>query len=158
MPHCFRVFAWFSLLLILTSNVFAAEPLAKRYAAADTDGDKKLSLEEFLKLPGEKPAMKRDFRLFDFDENGTLSPEEFDAVPLGRPAAERGALPDPFQEILNRAVMQLDETYDHWDRNPKMQINVADFVQSFLLSFPIPNRVVSFPEELQKDADENQNN
>lgn len=147
-----------SLLLILASNAFAAEPLAKRFAAADANGDKKVSLEELLKLPGEKPVLTRDFRLFDLDENGTLSPEEFDAIPLGRPAAERGAIPDPFLEILNRAVAQLDEAYGQWDRNPKMNVNVADFVQSFLMSFPIPNRVVSFPEELQKDADENSNN
>ena len=55
--------------------------LAQRYAAADANGDKKLTLDEFLKLPGEQPVLQRDFRLFDFDGNQTLSPDSLHLSP-----------------------------------------------------------------------------
>ncbi len=151
------LFVFFVAGLLLFDSASAAEPLSKRFAAADADGDKRISLDELLKLSGEKDVLKRDFQLFDQDANKFLSATEFDAVPLGRPAAERGALPDPFAEIVDRAMEQLDETYNNWDQNPRRQINVQDFIQSFLLSFPNPDRLVSFPEELRKDADADQN-
>lgn len=136
----------------------AEDTLAKRYAAADANGDKKLSLDEFLKLPGEQPVLLRDFKLFDMDGNQSLSPEEFDSVPMGRPPSQRGALPDPIVQLAERAIAQMDETFGNWDQHPEKQIAVQQFVQSFQLSFPDPNSVAALRGQLQLAADENRNN
>lgn len=135
---------------------FSAEPLSQRFGALDVNGDKKLTLEEFLKSPGVADVLKRDFRLFDWDDDKRLSAEEFDAILFDRKPDQRGRVPDPFDEMLNRALAQLDESYDHWDQNPAKKVAVNGFVQSFVLSFPDPNQVTKLFPQLMQDADENQ--
>lgn len=142
-------------------SLFIAMPLRgqdvtnKQFAAADSDSDKKLTLEEFLKLPGEKAVLKRDFLIFDFDRNQSLSREEFDAVPLGRLAADRGPLPDPIQELVERAMAQIDEAYDNWDQSPQKRITLQDFIQNYLLSFPDASGMTDRTPQLSAEADEN---
>lgn len=142
--------------LLIASGLMAKEPNEDRFAVIDIDDDQTLTLEEFLKFPGEAAVLTRDFRLFDGNGDKVLSFEEFDAIPLGRPANQRGNIPDPFAELLDRSLAQLDERFDQWDENPERQISINEFLQSYMQSFPDPNSVGKQVARLMQDADENQ--
>lgn len=119
---------------------FAEGPSTAPFLALDADGDKKLSLDEFLKAPGEPDVLKRDYRLFDSNNDKRLTVEEFDAILFDQTSDQRGPVPDPFEEMLQRALEQLDENFDEWDQNPEKTVEVRGFVQSFVLSFPDPTQ------------------
>ena len=130
--------------------------IQKQFAKLDAGGDKRLSLEEFVKLPGDQAVLKRDFRLFDSDGDRSLSLEEFNSVPLGRPAGDRGPLPDPLMGIVEQAAEQMDAAFGDWDENPDKKVTLQDFIRSFLLSFPDQTGVNNLVAALQREADENQ--
>src|SRR5262249_2885326 len=129
--------------LLAVGSATGDESSAQRFSAVDADGDRRVSREEFLKLPGGQQVLARDCTLFALAAKSSLSPDEFAAVPLGRPPRDRGPLPDPFAEIARQAMADIDKTCGQWDEHPTQQFGVLDFVQRFLSTFPDPDRVVS---------------
>jgi Ca2+-binding EF-hand superfamily protein len=107
---------------------------ANTFAGRDRDGDRQLSVEEHFEQPGNQEMHRRDFDLFDFDGSGTLSRSEFDAIPGLAPPHQRGAVPDPFDHLLEQAAAAMDEAYGGWDQRPNVQIPSNQFVSSFASS------------------------
>lgn len=136
-----------------TSN---AQILREAFTRLDRNKDDSLSEDEYLAASGRKPVLARDFKLFDFDRNRTLSLQEFSAIPGLVPAEFRGPVPDPFQDLLDVAVAALDEAYGQWDQNPNIQIDTQSFVQNFCTSLS-SNGTFALTSEMLRDTDPDHN-
>ena len=135
----------------------ASQPATKHFDEVDKNADQQLSLAEFLEIGGNPAVLKRDFQLFDLDGDRALSANEFTAVPRGQPAKQRGSLPDPLLELVDRVVSQLDESLDDWNRDLNREVPVQSFVESFLLLFPEPNFLPLRTADYVHEADPDQN-
>lgn len=132
----------------MTTVCFAAEDEAvdlrerrdQAFARLDVDHNKRLTREEYVQRSGDKPVLERDFKLFDFSGDGSLSRSEFAATPGIGPASSRGGIPDPFAGLLHQAVDAMDEAYDGWDQNPTEQMNSTFFAINFSASLATDNR------------------
>jgi len=128
--------------------------LKEAFAKADANNDQVVSEEEFLKRPGDAKMLRRDFRLFDFDESGDLTSDEFSCVPgLVHPAV-RGPIPDPFDDMLDVALDTLDEIFDNWSDEPEREIYNNGFVFGFLRSIS-PEMQTSYTASQMRIADVN---
>jgi len=116
------------------TDTLNADAIKKKFQAADTNRDQKISLEEYQALPGDPRALARDFKLFDFNSNRSLDREEFAAIPGWVPAEKRGPLPDPLDDLLQQAITAMDAAYGDWDKAPARQFNSQIFAQSFVIS------------------------
>jgi Ca2+-binding EF-hand superfamily protein len=74
------------------------------FANSDVDRDGQLTLQEFLKSAPETEHADRTgrFLVLDFDGNGKLDGDEYDAFSL--PIDERGKVPDPMAEFADAAL------------------------------------------------------
>lgn len=136
-----------STVLTAQAPITAKDDLAavrvKRDAAfrrLDTDGNKRLSSPEYLKRNGEPAVLGRDFKLFDTSEDGSLSRAEFASIPGFGTPSQRGSMPDPFEGLLEQAVIAMDEAYDGWDSNPDQTMNSTFFAINFAASLATDNR------------------
>ncbi len=108
------------------------EKIHQSFADADRDKDQRLSLDEFVGKRGGVDVLQRDFRLFDFNENGFLSRDEYAAVPgIGHPQY-RGAMPDPMTEVFEKVAAKLDASLDQWDEHPDVAVETAKFLGIFV--------------------------
>lgn len=98
----------------------------------DQDQNERLTLDEFLQLHDNTAELKRDFALYDFDGSGALTQAEFSSVSGLCPAWIRGKIPDPFDQLLMKAVSALDESYEQWNRRPNEYVNSHSFVANFI--------------------------
>lgn len=130
------------------------DPVAKRFRELDLDGDRLLSREEYLLRPGNQRVHRRDFQMFDFDQDGFLLPTEFAAIPGLIPPYRRGPLPDPFDGLLEEAVAALDESYNGWERRPTGKIPTQTFLANFLTSLA-PDGHIGVSSSLRAQADPN---
>ena len=137
----------------------AALVVRQRFELLDRDQDSSIDLSEFLSVDAQvvtsdgveleasgktSGELKRDFLVFDFDHNAKLSFREFAAIPGWVDPPFRGAIPDPFSQLVADAVAALDESYDRWDQRPEELINAHTFVGNFLGSIiPEGNRFVT---------------
>jgi len=129
---------WAALALLLAAGgqpAAAAEAaVAEQFARLDSDGDGRLSADEYARRPGQRDLHTRDFRLFDLDADRSLTRAEFAAIPGLVPADRRGPLPDPFEVWLEHAVASLDESHNRWDERPDARVPTSVFVQNFAFS------------------------
>jgi TolB protein len=125
-------------------------PFAAAFAAADKNNDQQLTLEEFSENRSPKDVAKRDFQLFDFNEDGTLGLSEFAAVPDVVPGLERGPLPDPLLGLVDQFVAGLDKSFGNWNERPNVEIKADLFLQTLTASFE--NQQVQFDKD-SADAD-----
>ncbi len=81
-------------------------PARRLFRGYDADGDERLSENEWLApQPTESRAeFVRTLKVFDFDADGSLSYEEFAAVPGVAGEHERGAVPDPIEALAQRVA------------------------------------------------------
>ncbi|MCG6156400.1 hypothetical protein [Rubinisphaera margarita] len=100
---------------------------------------------------------RRDFRLFDFDESGDLTPDEFSCLPGLVHPSERGPVPDPFDDMLDVALETLDELLEGWADEPEREIFNNGFVFGFLKSFS-PEMSSSDTASQMRIADANRDN
>ena len=106
------------------------------FKSLDQDGDLTLDEEEYVDVEQARDAplavRRRDFQVFDFDQNQLLSFREFSSIPGLVEAPFRGSIPDPFAELVAHAVAAMDESYDRWDQRPHELISAHSFVGKFL--------------------------
>lgn len=108
---------------------------ATDFASLDLNRDGRLSLAEFVTADSaSEEVLTRDFRLFDHDGNGYLSPEEFVATQPGQAGARRGPLNDPWEGILDRAIQAMDESYDGWNHRKDETVDSTTFVINYIAS------------------------
>ena len=126
----------------------ASRLIRQVFERVDQNGDLILSLEEYVKAEhgneSDHARRRRDFLVFDFDQNQRLSFREFSAIPGLVEAPFRGSIPNPFKELVDHAVAALDESYDRWDQRPHELISAHSFVGKFLGSIaPMGNQFVT---------------
>lgn len=112
----------------------AAGEIRAAFARLDTDRDLHLSAEEYRLMVGDPQQRRRDFVLYDFDNNGQLSRDEFACVAGLVEPRLRGTMPDPLNDLVEDAVIALDESYDHWELRPNELVSAHTFVSNFLES------------------------
>ncbi len=110
------------------------------FGQLDTDNNKQLSLQEYLKRQGGKKVLQRDFQLFDLNGNRLISRSEFATMPGIGTAAQRGPMPDPFDGLLEQAIEAMDQAYDGWNHRPQEQMNSTFFAINFAASLATDNR------------------
>jgi Ca2+-binding EF-hand superfamily protein len=122
------------------SGETVGRPVSEVFAELDTDGDKRLSPEEYAAgQPSEKVRL-RDFQLFDWNHDGQLSRREFGSAPQPGTGKRRIEMPDPFDEVLERAVNALDESYEGWQRRPDETVDSTTFTINYSASISIDGR------------------
>jgi len=131
--------------------------LTSEFRAADTDGNGFLSEEEYLKRKGAKNVLQRDFKLFDFNDDGKLSKSEFSVTPGIVHPSLRGPIPDPVEGLRMAAIEALDESFGGWSKTPEMGVHPQNFVIQYIRSISTDNRV-RYDSSLIPLADENRNN
>lgn len=115
-------------------------PVSEVFAELDTDGDKRLSQLEYVGGQSPNRVQVRDFRLFDWNQDGVLSRREFGSTPRRGVGKRRIEMPDPFDEVLERAVSALDESYEGWQRRPDETVDSTTFTINYAASISIDGR------------------
>jgi Tol biopolymer transport system component/Ca2+-binding EF-hand superfamily protein len=123
-----------------------------KFARADKNGDKKLSLDEFLATVTKEqaPIAKRDFGLFDQDADGQLTLEEFWSIPTVAPADQRGPLPDPMDGLVRQFIGVMDKFFKDWDQDLDRKIGRDQFLAEFTTTVSEP-----LTANMQREADPN---
>ena len=112
----------------------------RAFEQLDTNHDRRLSVEEYVADRQQPEVRRRDFKLFDFSGDSSLTRVEFAAIPGIGPASQRGPIPDPYEGLLDRAVEAMDQSYDGWDERPTEQMNSTFFAINFAASLATDNR------------------
>jgi TolB protein len=133
-----------ALIFLLTPSFSLAETTIQTdgstFAELDHNGDKRLSQAEYVHGHQESNVLIRDFRLFDADGNGFLSPREFAAMSPAENGSPRGAVSDPFASILDRAIEAMDDSYDGWQRRKDETVDSTTFTINFAASISTDGR------------------
>jgi TolB protein len=99
---------------------------------ADRNDDAMLSVEEFIVGRGAADVAKRDFKLYDFNEDDVLDRDEFACVRTESKFDQPGVMPDYLTTVTTEAVAALDKAFGNWDQNPDQEINVGQFIATFV--------------------------
>ncbi len=105
------------------------------FSRADTNRDKRLSLDEFLVGRDNAPLAKRDFHLCDFNDDQHLSRDEFLTVLSVVEPKFRGPLPDIIFGLVEQIVTALDAACDDWDKDPQREMNARQFLLAIAAQF-----------------------
>jgi len=102
-------------------------PLA--FAREDLDGDGRLTLDEhlFAVEMHERTIGKRDFRLFDFDQDQFWSIDEYRANPRHAVLSERGPVPDPLVRQVDGLLEKLKTKLTAADADQNGSLNATEF-------------------------------
>ena len=103
-----------------------------RFDNLDSDRDGQLSETEFLWGAADARTAKRDFKLFDLNEDGQLSYEELLLSPDLTPFDQRGRLPDPVVARVEQRLAEIEAHWKDWDRNGDGQLGKDEFTASML--------------------------
>lgn len=109
----------------------AAAQINEVFAALDADESQSIELEEFIQRELDADVLRRDFKLYDFNFDGVLSKAEFGSADGITPPAYRSEIPDPWNDVLENAVMALDEAYGGWNQRGNESVNIRLFISDF---------------------------
>lgn len=118
----------------------SGRPVSEVFADLDKNEDKRISIAEYVAGQSNTRLMRRDFQLFDWNQDGQLSRREFSSAPHPENGGRRFEMPDPFDVILERAVSALDESYDGWQRRPDETVDSTTFTINYSASIAIDGR------------------
>ncbi len=110
------------------------------FADLDRNDDKRLTQEEFAGGQSSEKILLRDFQLFDWDHDGQLSRREFGSTPHPSSGTRRIEMPDPFDEVLERAVNAMDESYEGWQLRPDETVDSTTFTINYSASIATDGR------------------
>ncbi|OYW21504.1 MAG: hypothetical protein B7Z55_05735, partial [Planctomycetales bacterium 12-60-4] len=111
------------------AEVAARKTATDRFLKADSDGDRYLTQDEFVASQPQAEVARRDFRLFDDNEDGKMSREEFLCCPTVLSAHLRGEIFDPMSRLVDEAVAALDESLGGWDKRPNETVPLVTVIQ-----------------------------
>lgn len=117
---------------------------AGRFSQIDRDADGQIRLDEFLAggAEAQKQARTHHFRVFDENGDGSLSAGEFASVVEPFPLEDRGALPDPFTDLVERHLAVMLENWGHWNTDGQDGLTLTEFVRGFIETERIPASAV----------------
>ncbi len=129
------------------------ETAAAKFEKLDTDSDKRLSEAEFLAPVSEtnQTRMKRDFHLFDLDHDGFVTYEEFLNIPSLVRKDERGRLPDPIVQLMEKRLAELETKWKDWDQNNDGKLDRGEF-ESAKLTAAVPGLSVTTWDDWQREG------
>jgi hypothetical protein len=104
------------------------EAVVEAFKVANRNGDQALSVAEFIAGRDAADVAKRDFKLYDFNEDGGLNLEEFACVRGAMAFDQPGVLPDYLTSCVDQAVAALDQSFGNWDQNPQRDVNANQFI------------------------------
>ena len=104
------------------------EAVVAAFKAANRNGDQALSVDEFIAGRSAADVAKRDFKLYDFNEDGELNVEEFACVREAMSFDQPGVLPDYLTRCVELAVAGLDQSFGKWDQIPLRNVDADQFV------------------------------
>jgi TolB protein len=111
------------------------------FAALDHNNDKRLSQSEYVELDSANSKLLiRDFRLFDGNGDGYLSPSDFASMLPGDKGTRRGPMEDPWERILDRAIEAMDESYDGWHHRKDETVDSTTFSINYIASISTDGR------------------
>lgn len=113
------------------------EAVVQAFAKSDRNGDRQLSLDEFLVDRGPAEPARRDFLIFDQDGDSHLSLDEFWSVPPTVHPEVRGPLPDPMQFLVEHVLVSIDKHID-WTDPPAAKAFTTVFWKRFEKFFKRP--------------------
>ncbi len=117
----------FSLLIILLCPIVChsqTTELQAIFSKLDKNSDGKLSLVEAIGLKAEG-RQRGDYFASDLDENGTLSPDEYELFHNIGNLKKRSSIPDPIQEHFEKTVQHaLKLTQKNLDQNSGVQLDL----------------------------------
>ena len=123
-----------------------------KFKQLDHDGNGRLSVDEYVARREPADLYRRDFLMFDFDQDNFLSLGEFAPIANGVHGKVRGRLPDPFVKMVDQMAADLDRNLKNWDERPNEEIPIADLSASL----PAEYATVLTPNLLeQADSDHN---
>lgn len=83
--------------------------------------------EYLLRAGREMPVLLRDFKMFDMDGDRRMSLAEFVTVPVGQPEELRGELADPVVVLSQTKLARLAKHWKGWDQNGDDALNPDEF-------------------------------
>jgi TolB protein len=75
----------------------------------------------------ERPVLLREFKMFDLDGDRRISLPEFVTVPVGQSVELRGTLADSVVALKQTKLMELDHRWKEWDQNGDHQLDQPEF-------------------------------
>ena len=106
------------------------EKTVRKFQEFDRDGNGKLTTDEYVGRREPNDLLRRDFLIFDFDRDGSLSLVEFAAIANGTSGQLRGPVPDPVVKIVDQVVGELDGKLKNWDERPNEEVSIAAFLDA----------------------------
>lgn len=130
----------------------STEKAVSKFKELDRDENGRLSLAEYVARREPADLYRRDFLIFDFDHDSSLSFEEFAPIALGVQGLVRGPIPDPLVQMVDSFLADLDKSLTNWNERPAEEIPIETFVSAL----PAGYQLVITPDLLkQGDADHN---
>ncbi|MBD3673313.1 MAG: hypothetical protein HUJ26_07280 [Planctomycetaceae bacterium] len=130
--------------------------LRDEFEKTDSNGNGSITEAEYQKRNAGLKVLKRDFRLFDFNGDQSLSEGEFACTPGVIHRSLRGPVPDPMEGLRLAAVDALEDSFEQWQENPALEIDSAQFLSNFLKSVS-PNGRYTLTTQQIRMADRNGN-
>ena len=103
-------------------------PLRTVFVDRDVDASGGLSEAEYITdSQPEAARRKREFLVFDADENQQLSLDEFLTIPMGQSEIHRGVINDPVIRIAESRLTVMLERWGQWDKNSDTALDREEF-------------------------------
>lgn len=105
------------------------EELKKALTTRDTNQDGSLTEEEYLStVPKDaQPKSQRDFRMFDRDDDKSLTVLEFGMIPGAVPKALQVPLPHPLTPLIEKHFAVIEAGWNAWDLNNDATLSRREF-------------------------------
>lgn len=112
------------------------------FPSADSNGDKMLTLEEYLSTGGDPKAETRDFSVFDTNRDELISTEEYLAIPAKTTISQRLNSSDPIVKLAEDRLVELNAAFKEADSDRNDQLDADEF-RTARLSRKLPGLVLS---------------
>ena len=111
----------------------------REFRKLDTDEDGVLTVAEYAEDGGDakQAAARRDFQLFDFNQDEKMALDEFMAVPSRVSPDQRTPLPDPVVAMVDSQMAAIEKGWNDWDADKNGALDSGEFFSSgFARSVP----------------------
>lgn len=104
----------------------------EEFARRDKDKNGQLTSDEFVNTLPEKDRnrAKRDFQVLDWNQDSSLTRDEFLTLPGLLPVEQRPRVPDPVLEAALSQIAAIQSQWADWDKNSNESLDAAEFTAS----------------------------
>lgn len=121
-------------------------PLLPAFTSRDKDSDNLLTEAEYVDAGGrDVKLLKREFRVFDADQDGRLTFAEFVTIPMAQPEDQRGVIDDPVIRLAESRFTEIMDTWEQLDQNRDGAVTKSVFHSAAIGSLVPGMESVKFP-------------